>query len=146
MGETKVIAAARAAVALIVTLACVSATGADVTCEPPNGFELRGWVESDGIVVIYRTEPSTIEIGQPFKVDAIVCVRDPALRATGLKVDAVMPNHRHGMNYRPQVSAQGDSRYLAEGLLFHMPGRWRFLFDVDVSGRTERLWQDIELE
>jgi hypothetical protein len=145
VGEAKVIDA-RAVVALIVALACVSAMGADVTCEPPTGFGPRGWVESNGVVVIYRTEPPAIEIGQVFKVEAIVCVKDSAVKATGLKVDAVMPNHRHGMNYRPQVSAQGDSRYLAEGLLFHMPGRWRFLFDVDVPGRTEHLWQDIELE
>ena len=32
------------------------------------------------------------------------------------------------MNYRPTVQALGDGRFTAEGLVFHMPGRWRFLF------------------
>ena len=50
------------------------------------------------------------------------------------------------MNYRPRVSASGDGRYVAEGLLFHMPGRWQLVFDVERDGRTERLATDLVLE
>jgi len=57
-----------------------------------------------------------------------------------------MPEHRHGMNYRPTVATSGEGRYRAEGLLFHMPGRWQLLFDVERGGRTERLAADILLE
>jgi hypothetical protein len=49
-------------------------------------------------------------------------------------VDAQMPEHRHGMNYRPTVSATGNGRYVAEGLLFHMPSRWQLRFDVERDG------------
>jgi len=35
---------------------------------------------------------------------------------------------------------------VAEGLLFHMPGRWQLLFDVERGGRTERLEADVVLE
>lgn len=31
-------------------------------------------------------------------------------------------------------------------LLFHMPGRWRLLFDVERGGRTVRLSTDMVLE
>jgi cytochrome c peroxidase len=48
-----------------------------------------------------------------------------------LKVDAHMPAHRHGMNYAPKVTALGPGRWRAEGLLFHMPGRWELVFVVD---------------
>jgi hypothetical protein len=50
------------------------------------------------------------------------------------------------MNYRPRVSARGDGLYVAEGLLFHMPGRWQLLFDVECGGRMERLEAEIDLE
>ena len=36
--------------------------------------------------------------------------------------------------------------YVAEGLLFHMPGLWQLMFDVERGGRMERLTTDIDLE
>jgi hypothetical protein len=50
------------------------------------------------------------------------------------------------MNYRPTLEAKGAGRYLAEGLLFHMPGRWQLLFDVERGGRRTRLSSDVLLE
>ncbi len=84
-------------------------------------------------------------MGRHFAVEAVVCARPPAAVAA-VRVDAQMPEHRHGMNYRPRVSARGNGLYVAEGLLFHMPGRWQLLFDVERGGRTERLEAEIELE
>jgi hypothetical protein len=92
---------------------------------------------------MFRTIPATIEIGRHFSVEAIVCATPPA---RGLRVDAQMPEHRHGMNYRPQVSTAPDGRYVADGFLFHMPGRWEIVFDVERGGRTERLSTEILLE
>jgi hypothetical protein len=57
-----------------------------------------------------------------------------------------MTEHRHGMNYRPRVFGQGAGRYVVEGLLFHMPGRWQLVFDVERGRRTERLETDVVLE
>lgn len=96
----------------------------------------------DGVVVLYRTHPETVQVAQHFALDVIVCGKDES----GLGIDAVMPNHKHGMNYRPRVTAAAPGRYVVEGMLFHMPGKWRFFFDVDDSGQTRRLWQDIEVE
>jgi hypothetical protein len=96
--------------------------------------------------VLFRTVPRAIEIGRHFAVEAIVCPAPPAGTATGLMVDARMPEHRHGMNYRPRVVRKSEGVYVAEGLLFHMPGLWQLMFDVDRGGRMERLMTDIELE
>ena len=68
----------------------------------------------------------------------------PAVRA--LRVDAQMPEHRHGMNYRARVSTTGERRYVAEGLLFHMPGRWQLVFDVERETGTERLTTDLVID
>ena len=63
-----------------------------------------------------------------------------------LSVDAAMPEHGHGMNRVPSVAALGDGRFRAEGLLFHMPGRWEIYFDVTRGAITERAQADVELE
>ena len=47
-----------------------------------------------------------------------------------------MPLHRHGMNYRPEVKALAPGRWRVEGLLFHMPGKWEFVFIVDGERMT----------
>jgi hypothetical protein len=115
--------------------------GAAPACEPPRGFTPRGRLASGDLVVLYRTLPAALEVGRHFTVEAIVC---PAARV--VRVDADMPEHRHGMNYRARVSEAGDGRYVAEGLLLHMPGRWRLLIDVERDGRAERLATDLVLE
>ena len=131
----------RAVAGLVAMLAAASA-GAD-GCVAPAGFAPAGRIESRDTVLIYRTVPPRIEIGKHFAVDAIVCTK---AAPSALRVDAQMPAHRHGMNYRARVAPQGDGRYRAEGLLFHMPGKWQFLFDLERPGRTERLTADVVIE
>lgn len=82
-----------------------------------------------------------IAVGRHFALDVRVCPAD----ATLLRVDATMPEHRHGMNYRPSLKALGDGRWRADGLMFHMPGRWELRLDVQHAGRTERLLESITL-
>ena len=93
---------------------------------------------------MFRTLPPAIELGRHFIVEAIVCAdgSPPALT----RVDADMPEHRHGMNYRPSLKETGAGRYVAEGLLFHMAGRWRLLFDVEQAGHRTQLVADVLLE
>jgi hypothetical protein len=102
--------------------------------------------ESEHYTVVYRTVPDSVAVGRPFALDAEVCPKGAAVPLSGLRVDAQMPAHRHGMNYRATVTAEGAGRYRAEGLLFHMPGRWRFVFDLDASGVHERATRDLAVE
>jgi hypothetical protein len=102
-------------------------------------------MESSDLVLRYRTVPATVEVGRHFTVEAVVCALASASAPVTLRVDATMPEHRHGMNYRPSVVRRGDGVFVADGMLFHMPGRWQLLFDVERGGRVERLSTDIEL-
>ena len=56
-----------------------------------------------------------------------------------------MPVHRHGMNYHPTVTLEGLSG-TAEGLLFHMPGRWQLILDVRGATGREKLIAETVLE
>lgn len=97
--------------------------------------------------IAYRTDPVRIAVGKPFAVDLVVCPREAAATIDELRVDAHMPEHRHGMNYKASVKPQGTlGRYRAEGLMFHMPGKWEFLFDVRDAKGVERLKQDYPLK
>ena len=46
------------------------------------------------------------------------------------------------MNYRATVVPQGAGRFRSEGWLFHMPGRWEFIFDLG----SERLTHSVRVE
>lgn len=89
--------------------------------------------------------PAPWQSGRHFALDIVVCPLAGATMPRALKVDADMPAHRHGMNYRPTVQALGDGRFRAEGLLLHMPGRWRFTFDLDSDGHTQRLQHELDV-
>ena len=132
---------ARAVAGLAAALALGPAVAA--ACVAPAGFAPAGRIESRETVLHYRTLPPRIRIGEHFAVDAVVCAK---IAPSALRVDALMPAHRHGMNYRARVAPQGDGRYRAEGLLFHMPGAWQFVFDLERPGGTERLTADVTVE
>jgi hypothetical protein len=126
---------------LLAALAVAAPVAAAAQCDAPGAR-----IESERVVVVYRTVPAKIAVGQHFAVEARVCAKGAGAAPTALRVDADMPAHRHGMNYRAKVVPKGDGRYVAEGLLFHMPGHWRLLFDVEAGGRRERLTADLTLE
>lgn len=89
----------------------------------------------------WQVSGAPIAVGRHFALDVRVCPADAAL----VRVDATMPEHRHGMNYRPSLKALGEGRWRADGLMFHMAGRWELRLDVQRSGRTERLLETITL-
>jgi hypothetical protein len=141
-----VIGAGLASGALPAGRALVEISHAAPPCEAPLGFGAPGRLEAADVVVLFRTVPSPIEIGRHFTVEALVCPTPPIGVAAGFMVDARMPEHRHGMNYRARVFRKPDGIYVAEGLLFHMPGLWQLMFDVERGDRMERLTTDIDLE
>lgn len=105
-----------------------------------------GWVVfSDHYMVAFRPEPMRIEVGQPFSLLFNVCTKSNS-PAELLAVDAVMPEHKHAMNYRTTIVAGPDGRYRVDGLVFHMPGRWELSIDVRAGEESERLTHDFILK
>lgn len=109
---------------------------------------LRGGkqVESARYSVGFRTQPERIAVGKHFSIELAICPKAGVQLPESVRVDAHMPEHRHGMNYKAEVVAAPGGRYRAEGLMFHMPGRWEFIFDVRSGGKTDRLAQSLALE
>ena len=102
-------------------------------CELPDSKRIQGTKHS----LAWRTLPARVVVGEPFAVEFAVCPP-----ASGVTANAHMPEHRHGMNYKPTLKVLGGGRFRAEGWVFHMPGRWEFFFDVN----GERLADSLRLE
>jgi len=111
-----------------------------LACEPPaSDGALR--VEGRRHVALIRSVPAIPPLNAPFVLEVALCTRDgSAMRPP--RIDAWMPAHRHGMNYRASVAALAGGRFRADGLLFHMPGRWEYV--VEIGG--ERLTAPVELD
>lgn len=117
-----------------------SACGDDL----PARWRLEATVRDQRVVFAPRGGP--IPLGRLFAIDVVVCPAPGAQTVTQLRVDADMPAHKHGMNYRTTVKPLGDARFGVEGLMFHMPGRWRFLFEIDAAGQALRAEREVELQ
>ena len=63
-----------------------------------------------------------------------------------VRIDGFMPEHNHGMNYKAVVKGGEGGRYLADGMMFHMPGRWDFIFEVRGGGKTDRMTATVMLQ
>ena len=129
----------RTGLRLALAAAGLALSGVAGACTPAfEGTRL----ESPRFVLAYK--PGPISVAQHFALDVAVCSKSP-LAIESLKVDANMPEHRHGMNYAPEVKALGPGRWRAEGLMFHMPGKWEFVFEVRAAGRTDRMTNAFQL-
>lgn len=106
----------------------------------------RQQATADGYRVVFAPRPWPLTVGRHLEVELVVCTPPGRPPATALAIDADMPVHRHGMNYRATLRPLGDGRYLASGLLLHMPGRWRFSFELRADERPLRATSEIELE
>ena len=132
------------------TLCCMIILGtasAAAACTPelPAGGGKAQTIESKKYTVAFRTQPEKIEIGKHFTVELAVCANAGAAAPESVSVDATMPEHHHGMNYRTTVTGSGG-QYRAQGLMFHMPGRWEYVFEVRAKGATERLTSSTTLQ
>ncbi len=108
---------------------------------PPQP-EAGAVLSAGAVTVAWRAEPERIAVGQPFELQVQLCPTTLRLQ----RVDAQMPEHRHGMNYRPSVTPLGDGQWRVQGMLWHMAGRWELRLNVvDAAGAASSLRQSIVL-
>lgn len=122
------------AVLLAAALLPTSAATGQGGCRFPDGRGAAGTLATNGDSWLFRFDPPAIAVGQVFAVELQPC--NPGLELQA--VDAVMPEHRHGMNYIPRLVRLPAGYWRAERMLFHMPGHWRLLLSWrSPGGRLE---------
>ena len=123
------------------------ASGGVLACGEALGPDARR-IEQPTFVLAYKTTPAPVPVGKHFAIDFVLCPRDGNPLPAEVRVDATMPEHKHGMNYRPSVAPLGAGRWRAEGLMFHMPGRWELVFELrgaGSGGAPLRLMQSLQV-
>lgn len=138
----------RGFLALLLPGACALAASAAAlaqapACEGEVGSAQRA--QSEHYIVRFRFEPEPA-VGQHFVLLLTVCGRTGPVAPDSVEVDARMPAHGHGMNYRPGITPLGAGGFRAEGLMLHMPGRWDLEFVVREGGRAERVLHRLDLQ
>ena len=126
--------------------AIVWPAGAAAACGDTLPAAARMRTEEGGTALAFVPRPALLAIGRHFSLDVVVCAAEGAPQRALARVDADMPAHRHGMNYRTRVDALPGGVYRAHGLMFHMPGTWRVIFDLPLEGRTLRVTREIEVQ
>ena len=118
--------------ALLLGLTATAATSGQAACPAPPGSAAMAPETSPGFVAAFLSlQPERLSVGEVFAAEITICGGD-ASAVEKIQVEAIMPAHRHGMNYLPEITKIEPGRYRADGLLFHMPGKWRI--DVAVFG------------
>jgi Amidohydrolase len=95
-------------------------------CDPNAALVLK--TASGQAIASLRSEPVQMKVSEPFAMRVDWCGAAPSNTAA-VKIDAWMPEHKHGMNYIPKVQRDAAG-LLAEGFVMHMPGRWEFTLEV----------------
>ena len=75
----------------------------------------------------------------------IESTRNPKELPKSVMVDAQMPDHGHGMNVAPTIVLEKSGECRAEGMLFHMSGRWEVDVDIDDGITVERAQWNIPM-
>ncbi len=126
-------------------LAGLVTAAAAVAADCPPAAAGEQVLQQGAVQLRWRAEPAVIRVGEPFVLLVSSCPAGLQL----VKVDAVMPEHRHGMNYRPSIEAlgsPGSGRWRVQGLLWHMSGRWELRFELrPPEGPVVRLQQPVVL-
>lgn len=87
-------------------------------------------------------------VSEPISLQVTVC--GPQAVDTQVTLDATMPAHGHGMNYKPEqtVSNETDDEKTVqvEGIVLHMPGQWRWFVELELAGKKSTLTHDFLLD
>ena len=98
--------------------------------------EAKGWSSAtnpQGAKIFFKlSAPPTLS--KLFSAQLSTC-SDAELTVKAL--DIVMPEHRHGMNTKPEISQVNASTVKVSGLMMHMPGNWLWQIDAQTHARSE---------
>ena len=122
------------------------AAAANAAC-PPDAADSTV-VRKGDLLLAYRQASGTgrLPMARHFALEVQLCDKDGVSAARLQKVDATMPEHRHGMNYRPAITPLGGGRFCVEGMMLHMAGHWQLSFEVLAGKQNLQLTHDVQID
>ena len=99
----------------------------------------------DGAMLHYRIKSPPLTVAKHFSMQFLLCRGETVLAIEGFKLDALMPAHGHGMNYKASINWLDNGLVEASGMLFHMPGQWRVTVNLSYDGVARLTQLDFEI-
>ena len=132
------------AVALVAAILTTAALASHALACPAaeQGFQR---LASGDAEVAYRWDPAELKVGRFFAAEVIACRTPGAGPVREIRIDATMPAHGHGMNYRPAADETAPGHYKFTGLMLHMAGTWRHTIDLVQGAKRTRLTHEVKL-
>ncbi len=127
-----------------IALVLAQGTAALSACSTGEGAPMQGPPDAPWKVAI-ALDPKGVPPSARFQADISICPANSGV-PSHITVDATMPAHKHGMNYKPRVLRAENGRYEVKDLLFHMPGVWRFEVTAYLDGKPHRYVHDVTIE
>ena len=124
-------------------LSTPSTQGAAACPSERDGYARLATPEAE---IAYRWEPREIKVGRFFEAEVVACRAPGAGEIGRVVIDARMPAHGHGMNYRPKATQLSPDRFRFTGLMLHMAGQWQLSFDVYQGDKRTRLSRELNLK
>lgn len=125
------------------TIASIPLALPAVAC--PSAQEGFRRLASPDAEVAYRWEPAEPKVGQFFTAEVVACRAPGSAPVADISIDATMPAHGHGMNYRPAAARAAPGHYRFTGLMLHMAGTWRVTIDLVQASKRTRLTHELNL-
>lgn len=94
------------------------------------------------VSLFYRVTMPPIVVAKHFAMQFRFCRDDQPYHVDRFNLDASMPAHGHGMNYRASIRSQDEGLFEARGLMFHMPGKWQLKLDFSLEGEAHQVRLD----
>jgi len=121
-------------------------TAATLAACPPDAAD-GAVLKAGELVLAYRPvlsdKTGRIPMARHFAMEVQLCDTGGVSNAQLTGVDARMPAHKHGMNYRPTIRPLGNGRFRIDGMMLHMAGQWEFAFEVQAGTEHMRLTHDV---
>lgn len=126
----------------LAALAFLATTAAALACPmPPDAIPLTA---NAGPAPVAYAQMEAPPLSAPFPIKIALC--DPDQNAKTVAFDAVMPAHKHGMNYTVDVAETGTNRFEISNVVFHMPGLWELRVAVEIDGQSFDYTAEVEVK
>ena len=113
---------------ICITLFCNALVTYAYAIETPPLFEANS---SQGYIVKVFSDSNPIVLNRIHEWQLSIERDNKPVSEANITLTGGMPNHNHGLPTQPEVTSESEpGLYFFVGILFHLPGLWKIIFNI----------------